>query len=156
MSRRAVVAVAETVSAAAVSAWVGGQLALGAFTARILFRELPRALAAPTMNAIFRSFDRLIAIAAALLAAATALRLWGRRGELAWSDLVATVAAVVLVTVGLVELAWIHPAIEELFLAGRTLEPAFQDLHRTSSRLALLDGVAALLLLGGFAWRRRA
>jgi hypothetical protein len=145
-------AVAETVAVAAVAAWVGGHAALGAFAARILFRDLPRETAATAMTTVFRSFDGVILFGIAALAVATAARLWALgagRGQF-----VATLAAVGLLAVGTAELAWVHPAIERMFHEGATLSPAFAGLHRLSERLGHAEVLLAVTLFGAFAWRR--
>jgi hypothetical protein len=147
-------ALADLLSALAVVAWVGGHSALGAFAARIVFRELPRAQAAPTMNAVFRSFDAVIVAALVVLAVATvaraiASRLGGR------ADRVALGAALGLIAVGAIECVYIHPKITELFVAGRTLEPAFASLHRLSERCGHLEVLLTALLLGAQAFARR-
>jgi hypothetical protein len=148
-------ALAETLQSAAVLAWVGGHAALGAFAARIVFRDLPRALAAPTMTTIFRSFDRLIVGALLVLALATAMRtaaLGFGRG----AHIVAFGAALGLLVLGAFELAYVHPQIEAMFRAGRTLEPAFARLHRISERCGHLEVVLAMLLFAGQAFARGA
>jgi hypothetical protein len=154
VSRAAVAAVAETVAALAVAAWVGGMVALGAFVARIVFRDLPRALAAPTMSTIFRSFDQLIVVALVLLALAALARLWalGLRGR---ADRIALAAVAALLVLGVLDVGFVHPAIARMFDAGRTLEPQFRALHSLSSRAANLEVLVAALLLGAFAFARR-
>ncbi len=156
MSRRraTVVAVAETAAALAVTAWIGGMLALGAFTARVVFRDLPRGMAAPTMNTIFGDFDGLIFGALVLLTAALLVR-WFARGVVGRADRIALVAGVCLVVLGALDLAWIHRQIEALYLAGRTLDPEFASLHKLSRRSFNLEALCALLLLGGHAFSRR-
>ena len=157
--RGRIAAIAETVSATCVAAWVGGNAALGAYAARIAFRDLPRETAAATMTTIFGSFDSLAAACVIALAAATVARVWalgilGRHGATRRSDLVATLAAVGLVAVGLAALLWVHPQIEAMFRAGTTATSRFQSLHRVSERLGHAEVVLAIALFGGFAWRR--
>jgi hypothetical protein len=154
MTRGTLAAVAETACALAVAAWIGGTVALGAYAARITFRDLPRGLAAPTMSSIFRSFDGLIVICLALLAAATIARLFavGMRGR---GDRIALAATAALLVLGALDVGWLHPQIEHMFLEGRTLEPAFAGLHKLSSRSANLEAICAVLLLGGHAFARR-
>jgi hypothetical protein len=154
MKRSTVAALAETLMALAVVAWVGGTVALGAYTARILFRDLPRGLAAPTMSTIFRSFDSVIIVALALVAATVLVRFVavGIRGR---ADRIALGAACALVVLGLLDVSYIHPTIEHMFLEGRSLEPAFAALHKLSSRSANLEVLCAVLLLGGLAFARR-
>jgi len=154
MTKGTVAALAETVGALAVCAWVGGQAALGAFAARIAFAELPRALAAPTMSHVFGSFDTLIVVAMIVLAIAALARLQAL-GLRRPADRVALAAAGALVALGLLDVAWVHPAIARMYDAGRTLEPAFRALHGLSSRAANLEVAVAALLFGAWAMARR-
>lgn len=149
-----VTALAETVAAVALVAWVGGIAALGAFTARIVFRDLPRGLAAPTMSTIFRSFDGLIVACVIVFALATIVRLYshGLRGR---ADRIALVAASALVVLGALDVGWVHPQIAQMFEAGRSLDPQFAALHKLSTRSANLEILCAVLVLGGHAFARR-
>lgn len=144
----------ETVTAVALAAWVGGLVALGAFAARIVFRDLPRDLAAPTMSTIFRSFDGVVVACVVIVAVGTGLRLMalGVRGR---SDRIALVAGTALTILGCLDVGYVHPAIERMFREGRTLEPAFAALHKLSSRSANLEAICAILVLGAFAWSRK-
>jgi Domain of unknown function (DUF4149) len=135
------------------AAWVGGHTALGAFAARILFRDLPRGVAAPTMTTIFRSFDKVIAVCLGVLAAASLLRAWGQ-GLGQRSDRFVAGASVALCAIGAFELLWLHPSIESMFEAGRTLEPSFASLHRISERCAHLEVIAAVTLFLAMAYSR--
>ena len=152
--RGTLVALAETAAALAVAVWIGGTIALGAYAARITFRDLPRALAAPTMSTIFRSFDGLIVACLVVLTAAVITRLFavGVRGR---ADRIALTAAAALIVLGALDVGWVHPQIERMFRDGRTLEPAFAGLHKLSSRSANLEALCALLLLGGHAFARK-
>ncbi|MDB4968571.1 MAG: hypothetical protein JWN44_4260 [Myxococcales bacterium] len=154
VKRGTVAALAETASALALAAWVGGTVALGAYAARITFRDLPRGLAAPTMSSIFRSFDGLVIACLVVLTAATVARLCavGVRGR---ADRIALTAAAALLVLGALDVAYIHPQIEQLFLEGRSLEPAFLALHKLSSRSANLEALCALLVIGGHAFGRK-
>jgi hypothetical protein len=153
--KRGVVAAADTLTGLTLVAWVGGHAALGAFAARIAFRDLPRALAAATMTTVFREFDGLIDAALVLLIIATVLRVmaagWATR-----ADRVAFAAAVGLVALGGFEVTWVHPQIEAMFHAGRTLEPSFASLHRLSARCANLEIAltATIFLAQAFARKR--
>ena len=154
MKRGTLAALAETATALALMAWIGGTVALGAFTARIVFHELPRAMAAPTMNMIFRSFDGLSAIALCVLLAAGIARFvavgMGQR-----ADRIALAATGALVLLGVLDLGFVHPRISEMYEAGRTLEPAFASLHKLSTRSANLEIAVAALLLAAHAFSRR-
>jgi hypothetical protein len=147
------VALCETAAALAVGAWVGGTFALGAYTARIVFRDLPRGMAAPTMSTIFRSFDAVVVACVVVIALAVGARLMlvGIRGR---ADRIALVTGTALVLLGAIDVAWVHPTIERMFLEGRTLEPAFTALHKLSSRSANLEAVCAVLLIGAHAFSR--
>jgi len=147
------VALVETLAALAVGAWVGGTIALGAFTARIIFRDLPRGLAAPTMSTIFRSFDGVVVACLVIIALAVSARLLllGVRGR---PDRIALVAGTALVILGAIDVAYTHPTIERMFLEGRTLEPAFAALHKLSSRSANLEAICGILLVGAHAFGR--
>jgi putative copper export protein len=154
MNQGRLAALAETLAALAVAAWVGGMFALGAFSARIVFRDLPRDLAAPTMSAIFRSFDGVVVACVVLVALATGVRLivLGVRSR---ADRIALVAGTALCVLGLIDIGYVHPTIEHMFLEGRTLEPAFQALHKLSSRSANLEAICAILMVGAHAFSRK-
>jgi hypothetical protein len=153
VKRTTVAALAEALTAIAVAGWIGGIFALGAFTARIVFRDLPRDLAAPAMSTIFRSFDGVVVACVVTVALATGARLiaLGMRGR---ADRVALVAATALVVLGALDVGYVHPGIERMFLQGRTLEPAFAALHQLSSRSANLEAICAILILGAHALGR--
>jgi hypothetical protein len=144
----------ETATAVALVAWIGGIFALGAFAARIVFRDLPRALAAPAMSTIFRSFDGVVVACVVVVALATGWRLIAL-GVRSRADRIALVAGTALTLLGALDVGYVHPGIERMFLQGRTLEPAFQALHQLSSRSANLEAVCAVLLLGAHAWSRK-
>jgi hypothetical protein len=155
MKASTLAAIAETLTALALMAWIGGTVALGAFTARIVFRDLPRSLAAPTMSTIFASFDLVIVVALCILAAAAVARFIavGLRGR---ADRIALAATVALLLLGALDVGYVHPRIHALFEAGRTLEPQFAALHKLSTRSANLEIIVAALLLGAQAFARRA
>ncbi len=153
MTRERLAALCETLTALAVTAWIGGMFALGAYTARIVFRDLPRGLAAPTMSTIFRSFDAVVIACVVVVALTVGGRLvaLGLRGR---ADRIALVAGTALVLLGALDVAWVHPTINRMFLEGRTLEPAFAALHKLSSRSANLEAICAMLVLGAHAFAR--
>ena len=144
----------ETAMTAALVAWIGGIFALGAFTARILFRDLPREAAAPAMSTIFRSFDGVVVACVVVVALATGLRLLavGLRHR---PDRIALVAGTALTLLGALDVGYVHPGIARMFAEGNTLDPAFHALHTLSSRSANLEAICAILVLGAFAWSRR-
>jgi putative copper export protein len=154
VKKSTVAALAEALTALAVAAWIGGIFALGAYTARIVFRDLPREVAAPTMSTIFRSFDGVVVACIVVVALATGLRLLavGVRDR---ADRIALVAATALVVLGCLDVGYVHPGIERMFREGRTLEPAFQALHTLSSRSANLEAICAILVIGAHALGRK-
>jgi hypothetical protein len=154
MRRGTLAAIAEIAASLAVTAWIGGIVALGAFTARIVFAELPRGMAAPTMSHIFGSFDGVIVIALCLVAAAAVAR-YVALGMATRADRIFMGAAGALLALGILDVAWVHPQIRAMFEAGRTLEPEFARLHTLSTRSANLEVVAAALMFVALAFSRR-
>lgn len=154
MKRPAVVAILDTIAALALVAWVGGHAALGAFAARIAFRDLPRPMASSTMTTVFREFDTAIIVAMVVLVLVTIGRVLAI-GLTNRPDRIAVGAALALVALGAFEVAWVHPQIEQMFLAGRTLEPAFASLHKLSARCANVEIVLTAVILGAQAFSRR-
>jgi hypothetical protein len=146
-------AIADVVIGLCLVAWVGGHAALGAFAARIAFRDLPRALASETMTTIFGSFDSLIIAAMLILLAASVAR--AMTGFSTRADRIVAGAAFALVALGAFEVLWVHPQITELFRAGRTLEQPFKSMHALSARCANVEIVLTALIFGGQAWSRR-
>jgi uncharacterized membrane protein len=134
MSRARSIVLIDTLSALAMTAWVGGHAALGAFAARIAFQELPREMAAQTMTRVFREFDRLMWVAIVLVVACALLGVILRGG--AFRSQVRLGVELGLCALGLFEVLYVHPGIETLYQAGRTLDPAFAALHRLSERCA--------------------
>ena len=149
-----VVAVCDTLIALALVAWVGGHAALGAFAARIVFRDLPRPLAASTMSTIFSSFDTLIGLMAGLLFGAVVVRFLDLRENARRVDHVVTIAGLFIACLGVFEIFYVNRQILEMFQAGRTLEPAFQSLHHLSERCGHLEVLLAATILGAQSWSR--
>jgi hypothetical protein len=154
MKRPAVVAILDTIAALALVAWVGGHAALGAFAARIVFRDLPRPMASSTMTTVFREFDTAIIVAMVVLVLVTIGRVLAI-GLTNRPDRIAVGAVLALVALGAFEVAWVHPQIEQMFLAGRTLEPAFASLHKLSARCANVEIALTAVILGAQAFSRR-
>ena len=141
-------AIVDVVSAMVLVAWVGGHAALGAFGARIAFAELARPDAARTMTRVFHEFDRLILAGIFVLAACAVVGIW-LRGATVISQLRFGIE-LGLCALGLFEIFHVHALIEGMFAAGRTLEPAFQAVHRLSERCVHGE---VLLVLGCFMTR---
>jgi hypothetical protein len=146
---RRLIAICDAVIALALVAWVGGHAALGAFAARIVFRDLPRPLAASTMSTIFSSFDNLIGVMVAVILGAAVTRVVAKRG-----DWLIVGACFFLVALGAFEIAYVNRQILEMFQAGRTLEPAFASLHKLAERCGHLEVVSAAVILSAQSWSR--
>ena len=140
--------------------WIGGTVALGAFVAPTLFRNLDRATAGTNFGAILRKFLRLriVAIVAVIIAAAVKYVVWEDSPSdsaqriwimIRWSCLVFMAFA------AFYEISRLEAAIARA-LEGRHAEGAesasgreFDRLHRQSEILmktSLLAGLGALLL----------
>ncbi len=151
--RAAIRAICDVASALAMVVWVGGHSALGAFAARIAFRTLPRPLAAQTMTQVFHEFDLVITGAAiVLLVSAIA---GARARDAGLPSQLRLGLELGLCALGAFELGYVHPRIEQLFAAGRTLEPAFAALHRLSERCAHGEALLVLAALVARAWPAR-
>jgi hypothetical protein len=146
------VAICDTLIVLALVAWVGGHAALGAFAARIVFRDLPRPLAASTMSTIFSSFDNVIGVMAALLFAAVVTRVWVQRERRA--DWIICIAGIFLACLGMFEVFYVNRQILEMFQAGRTLEPSFRSMHHLSERCGHLEVALTAIIAGAQAWSR--
>ena len=136
----------------ALAIWLGGGIALGAFTAPELFRQLPRAQAGGIFAPILRRFARirLVAIIVAIAAAATKHLVWESHSAnvwivLRWCALTFMTAAV------LYEIAALQPAMEQLrplIAGGREDDPRralFTRLHKRSEALLKASMVAAVV-----------
>jgi hypothetical protein len=144
------VAITDVISALAMVVWIGGHAALGAFAARIAFQELPRPLAASTMTRVFHEFDRVIVVCLALLALSALAGVWGRGAGV--RSQVRFGLELGLCGLGGFEMLYVHPNIEALFAAGRTLEPAFAALHHLSERCAHGEVLLCALAFVARAW----
>ena len=149
-----VAAVTDVLSTLALVAWVGGQAALGAFAARIVFGELDRPDAARTMSRVFHEFDYVILAGVAVLALCAIGGLVAR--GLDRPSQVRFGLELGLCALGLFEVFWVHAHVESMFHEGRTLEPAFQALHHLSERCAHLELVLLVAILAVRAWPRQA
>lgn len=133
----------------------GGMLALGAFTAPVVFHTLPRDEAAPLMAQIFTRFDRVLQMALGLAWLGEGLRwvsapavwmqgLWGKLrlatlGVLTVTLLYATV--VVNPQIGAMNRAGVHRALNTV--QGQR----FDQTHRLSESLYKLDLLLIVLVL---------
>jgi len=151
--KRGIASVTDVLSAIAMVVWVGGHAALGAFAARIAFQDLPRPEAAQMMTRVFREFDRVIFAMAILLAIFSIAGLVARRASVI--SQVRFGLELGLVALGAFELAYVHAHIEQLFLAGQTLAPAFASLHELSERCAHGEALLVVLAFVARAWENR-
>jgi len=104
-----------TVALVAITAWIGGLLALGAIVAPTVFAAVPFALAADTMAVVFARFDKVAMGAAAVVLATEAVR---ARGGVAVRDLLRVVVSVALAGMALAEGLWVTPTIASLHASG--------------------------------------
>lgn len=132
----------------------GGMLALGAFTAPVVFGHLPRESAAPIMALIFRRYDTILLIALLLTLVGEALRLFSR--QLIWHPKMGVVRGFLLVALTgmlLYSTTTINPQIEQMNRAGvhRNLMIAegqqFEKKHKLSESLYKLELLCAVLLI---------
>lgn len=133
---------------------VGGMLALGAFTAPIVFGQLPRETAAPIMAMIFRRYDIVLLVALGLVALGEALRFAVRRFSLKCPLIV--IRWVLLIGLGgslLYSTLVVNADIERFNKAGVHRSPLtqaghqFESRHKLSESLYKLDLLMAVLLL---------
>ncbi|MEA2746116.1 MAG: hypothetical protein QOI41_259 [Myxococcales bacterium] len=114
---RNVVAAIAAVQLLALAVWAGGLLALGAIVAPIVFRVVPAPTSADAMTLVFRRFDvvAIVCAAVALVAEAAFAKRGGKvtRGDLA-RGLCLVAASGLAIAIG----AWLSPAIADLHRAG--------------------------------------
>ena len=151
MIRRGFSAAADVISALAMVVWVGGQAALGAFAARIAFQELARPEAARTMNRVFHEFDHVIVVAVCALFLAAVVGAITRKHE-GLPTQIRLGLELGLCVLGAFEVFYVHHNIEAMFLAGRTLEPAFHAMHSLSERCAHIEALLVVAALVTRAW----
>lgn len=132
----------------ALCAWVGGRAALGAFAARLVFGTLPRAMAAPTMNQIFRQFDWVIWSALVLIVVALLLRVAAPLDRWLFG------AGGLLLVLGLGDVLYTSPHITALWEAGQSGSPEFATIHHLSERSAHLELALAIVVFVLLARRR--
>lgn len=140
---------------------IGGLIALGAFTAPVLFTAFDRVSAGAAMTTIFRRYDVLLAVALGSIVLGEALRAWSSGWTVYWWGgnavaLVRQVALVALLLACSVSLWGINPQLEQAQQNGIALQrpetvavKQFNRLHKTSEtlyRLAVLLAVVVLVL----------
>jgi hypothetical protein len=139
--------VASVLGALAAAAWLGGLLSLGALVAPIVFSRVPMPFSADAMTVVFRRFDLVAMVCAAILLACEATR-FAARVRFARADQVRTVALVLAAAAAVYEGTSVSPRIAELHAAGavRGEGPAglaLSGLHGVAEAL----GKAQVLLL---------
>lgn len=146
MNARARIAVA-TIYVLAIAAWAGGLVVLGAIVAPTVFRIVPAPSSADAMTVVFRKFDAvaMVSAAIALVAEATLLLKDGKATRL---DLLRGAVAVIAGALAIVVGAWLSPGISELHRNGavRGLNEAGIELERLH-KLAEAAGKGQLFLL---------
>ena len=137
--------VTTTVALVALTAWIGGLLALGAIVAPIVFAAVPFQLAADTMAVVFARFDKLAMGAAAVVLATEAVRGWAtstatedRKG--ARANLARVGVSVTLVAMAVLEGLWVTPKIASLHAGG-----AVRGVGEAGAALASAHSIAELL-----------
>lgn len=146
MNPRARIAVA-TIYVLAIAAWAGGLVVLGAIVAPTVFRIVPAPSSADAMTVVFRKFDGVAMVSAAIALVAEAT-LFLKDGKATRLDLVRGAAAVASGILAILVGAWLSPGISELHRNGavRGLNDAGIELERLH-KLAEAAGKGQLLLL---------
>jgi uncharacterized membrane protein len=144
-----------TIYVLAIAAWAGGLVVLGAIVAPTVFRIVPAPSSADAMTVVFRKFDGVAMVSAAIALVAEAT-LFLKDGKPRRLDLVRGSAAVMAGILAIVVGAWLSPGISELHRNGavRGFDEAgleLERLHRWAetagkTQLALLLLVLVLLL----------
>jgi hypothetical protein len=115
-SRTVVTAIA-AVQLLAVAVWAGGLLALGAIVAPIVFRVVPAPTSADAMTLVFRRFD-VVAIVCAAVALVAEAAFAKRGGKVTRSDLARGLCLVAAAGLAIAIGAWLSPGIADLHRAG--------------------------------------
>ena len=148
---RTVVAAIAGVQLLALAVWAGGLLALGAVVAPIVFRVVPAPTSADAMTLVFRRFD-VVAIVCAAVALVAEAAFAVRGGRVLRVDLLrglcVVVAAGLAITIG----AWLSPAIADLHRGGavRGVGEAGAALERLHHLAEGLSKAEILLLFATF------
>jgi Domain of unknown function (DUF4149) len=128
---------------------IGGLLALGAFTAPVLFRQFDRDAAGQAMTVIFRRYDWVLLAGAGLVVVGEVVRTTAQpfsTTPTGWARVALTGVLAVLVvssTFGT------NKQLTDLYAQNQQDTPAFQLAHKQSEGLAkgqLLTGVVLLIL----------
>ncbi len=109
--------VARAVTVLALALWLGGLVTLGALVAPAVFGIVPAPTSADAMTVVFRRFDRVALVCAALVALGEVLRA-NRAKSLTRLDLARSASALLAALLAGVEAGWLSPQIEELHHRG--------------------------------------
>ena len=134
--------------------WIGGAIALGAFAAPELFRELPRAQAGGIFGRMLRRFGRVrVAAFAVILASAALKHAWWEGAATPWIA-IRWVALAVMAAMLLYELGFLERAMEarrvHLTPEMPDSDPSrqvFQALHRRAEAVLKTATLAALVAM---------
>jgi hypothetical protein len=136
---------------------IGGLLALGAFTAPVLFKQFARPEAGQAMTVIFRRYDAVVLLAGLLVFVGEALRILavGRLLTVGlWLPLFRLIVLLVLVALTVFTTQSLNPKLQamqeaEAYTAGRhTGSHSFQQLHKQSEQLSKLQLLLSVVVLG--------
>lgn len=133
--------------AIAFALWMGGLVALGAIAAPAVFGIVPAPGSADAMTVVFRRFDRVAMVCAAVALVAEAA-FASRGGRIGRDGVARGVAVMVAAALAIVTGTWLSPTIEALHRGGaiRGLGDAGEKLERIH-RWAEMAGKAELVLV---------
>lgn len=147
---------ARVLTVLALAVWLGGLVTLGALVAPIVFGVVPAPSSADAMTLVFRRFDRVALVCAAVVALAEVIRARGTP-SISRFDLARTSAGVLAGLLRTIEAAWVSPEIASLHHQGAVrgsgaLGEALERAHHLAellakAELALLVVFAVLLAL---------
>jgi len=148
---RAVVAAIAAIQLLALAVWAGGLLALGAVVAPIVFRVVPAPASADAMTLVFRRFD-VVAIVCAAVALVAEAAFTVRGGKVTRVDLARGLCLVGAAALAIAIGAWLSPGISELHRGGAIRGVgdsglALERLHHLAEALAKAEIV---LLVASF------
>ncbi|HEY9688311.1 MAG TPA: DUF4149 domain-containing protein [Coleofasciculaceae cyanobacterium] len=131
----------------------GGMLALGAFTAPVVFGQLPREQAGPIMATIFRRYDVVLLVALGLTLLGEAMRVVSKCAATVSKLSIVRYVLMALLAAGILfSTLKVNADIERMNRAGwhrdySSQGRTFEATHKLSESLYKVDMLAALLLL---------
>lgn len=132
---------------------IGGMLALGAFTAPVLFRAMPRPEAGEAMTLIFRRYDSVLLVGLGLVVLGEVLRLLSA-GLPTLTPVIGIRFGVMALLVGMMlySILTVNPQIEAMQKAGVTHGATeegkrFSETHQMSEKLYKIELAVAVVLL---------